>query len=387
MSTIIIHQKILPHYRVAIFDALINKLKNTTIIYGQQQKNESLKSVILKKENYTQIKNYYFFKDKIFYSGASGLILKNNPKVIITQFNVGNLNLYLLFLLRPIFNYKIILWNFGYDPENGFFPKKILKDKVRLFFYQKSDASIFYWKKGKEVIEEYSVKTKHYFVAPNTLDTVTLVKYRKKFDSVGKGMLKAELGIIEKYHFVYVGRLLEDKQIDLLFKAYSKLKNQNKIRLSIIGAGPELLRLRKLAEELNLINCFFLGEILDQVEVGKWIYISDAFVMPGRLGNSVVHSFCFGVPIISQKKDYFYHGEGIGYIKNNENAFLAKDNDELDFAEKMKILMENPLIAEEMKEVAIKTVEDDCSLEKMIEGFENAINYVTKNNHENSASS
>ncbi len=387
MTPIIIHQKILPHYRIAIFDALIGRLKNTTIVYGQQQKNESLKSTLVNKENYLLTKNYYFFKDKIFYSGASLFIFRKKPKVIISQFNVGNLNLYLLFLLRPILGYKIILWNFGYDPENGFAPNAVFKDKIRLYFYQKTDAALFYWQKGKEVVEEFSKRTDHYFVAPNTLDTTTLVKYRNEFEKTGKGMIKASLGIAEKFHFVYVGRLLLDKQIDLLLKAFSEFRNDPEVRLTIIGNGPELLNLRKTAEELNLKNCFFPGEILDQYEVGKWIFISEAFIMPGRLGNSVVHSFCFGVPIISQRKDYFYHGEGIGYIKDTQNAFLAEDNNSESISKKMRLLIEDQEIALNMRESAIKTVENECSLEKMIEGFENAIKFVNKQKNESSAGS
>ncbi|MBK8551335.1 MAG: glycosyltransferase family 4 protein [Ignavibacteria bacterium] len=183
----------------------------------------------------------------------------------------------------------------------------------------------------------------------------------------------------EQFHFVYVGRLLKDKQIDILLKAFSLVeKDCDDCRLTIIGDGPEKNNLFKLSGELKIRKIHFTGEILDEEQTGKWIYISDAFVMPGRLGLSVVHSFCFGTPVISQRKEGHFHGEGIGYIIDGENGFLSADSNEKDMAFKMKEIISDAELSKRLRENAFAAAKNVCSIENMLNGFEQAIEFVSK---------
>jgi glycosyltransferase involved in cell wall biosynthesis len=262
----------------------------------------------------------------------------------------------------------------------GFNPEKNFADKLRLKLSEKADAVLFYWEKGKKEIESFTKNSGHFFVAPNTLDTDRQFSLKYKFDETGIENLKKELKVNEKFHFIYTGRLLKDKQVDLLLKAFKKLEEINPdCRLSIIGNGSEYNYLKKLSEDLKAVNIYFLGEILDEETAGKWIYISDAYVMPGRLGLSVVHSFCFGTPVISQKKNSHYHGEGIGYIKEGVNGFLASDGNVNEITEIMNRIISDKELSEKLKHNAFETAKNDCSVDKMLDGFDSAINYVMKN--------
>ena len=377
---ILILQRILPHYRTGVFKRLSERFRNLTIVYGKPAADESLKNEKSPlPNNFVEVKNHYpFGSSKIFFSEVFRVVSLRKPKVVISVFNVGNLNLYRLFLLRKAFGIKLILWSFGYDPHRGFQPDKNFSDKIRLLMCQNADAVIFYWNKGKNEVEKFSKKKEHYFVAPNTLDTEILTSIRTRLDSAGRESLKRELGITEKHHFVYVGRLLEDKQVDLLIKAFGLFCGETGDgRLTIIGDGPERKNLEELAHQTEG-RIVFAGEIIDEETVGKWIYISDAFVMPGRLGLSVVHSFCFGAPVISQKKDVFYHGEGIGYIKDGFNGLLAIDGDTTDLAKKMKLIAEDSQLSDRMRKNAMDIIVNECSVDKMISGFEEAIDFVLK---------
>lgn len=376
---IIILQRILPHYRAGIFRKLCERFPGMSVFYGQPFKNESLKNADNLSENFfINCRNTYFDKKgKLFISKIFLKINELRPEIIISVFNAGNLNIYILFLLRKFLKFRIILWSFGYDPVRGFEPDKNYTDKIRLYLSQKADAVIFYWENGKEEVSKYSKITGHYFVAPNTLDTDKQTELKRKFEITGKEKIKSELGVKEKFHFVYVGRLLEDKQIDFLFKAFSHLeKNTDNIRLTIIGDGPEKSKLENLSRKLNLKNIFFTGEITDEELTGKWIFISDAFVMPGRLGLSVVHTFCFGTPVISQKKEKHFHGEGIGYIKDGVNGFLTEDGNISELAERMKRIISDPDLSDRLRRNAFHSSQNECSVENMINGFEKAIKSV-----------
>ena len=130
---IIIFQRILPNYRVQIFKKIIKRFRDTCIMYGQPQKGEVLRSVIIKDyKHFQQVRNFYLTKSKsIFISNIFFKILVSKPKIIITVYNIGNINLYLFFILRAILKFRIILWSFGYDPKRGFNPNLYLKDKIR----------------------------------------------------------------------------------------------------------------------------------------------------------------------------------------------------------------------------------------------------------------
>ncbi len=136
--------------------------------------------------------------------------------------------------------------------------------------------------------------------------------------------------------------------------------------------------LEKLSAELELKEVHFLGEILDEVITGKWIYISDAFILPGRLGLSVVHSFCFGTPVISQMKDKNFHGEGIGYMKNGINGFLTRDGNLNELAGKMNKIITDPGLSGRLRHNAFETAKNECSITGMVQGFSDAINFVRK---------
>jgi len=377
---IIILQRLLPHYRVGFFKKFCRRFPNSKILYGQPYKGESLKNAEQSNANiFEYSKNTYLSKTgKVFFSNIYFRIFKYRPDVIISVFNVGNLNIYLLFILKFFLRYKLILWSFVYDPVKGFDPNKRTADKVRLYLSQKADAVIFYWDIGKQVVSKYSDEADHYFVASNTLDTDRQFELKEKFDKIGKEKTKTELGIKEKFHFVYVGRLLEDKQVDLLLRAFKIVEDKNPdCGLSIIGDGPELINLEKLSVELGDRNVRFKGEILNDELTGKWIYVSDAFIMPGRLGLSVVHSFCFGTPVISQKKEDYFHGEGVGYIKENLNGYLVEDGSIEKIAEKMAVIISDSELSNKLRLNAFDTAVNECSIDNMINGFEQALNCAT----------
>lgn len=376
---ILILQRILPHYRAGFFEKLKTDFPFLKILYGNPYQGESLKNHVNPDKNiFSFAENIYFGKSgKIFISGIYKTLFQFKPEAVISVFNAGNLNLYILLILRVFLKFKLILWSFGYDPVRGYNPDNSFTDKLRLYLSNRADAVIFYWEEGKKEAEKYSVKSEHFFVAPNTLDTDRQIEIKKMLDLRGKNSIKDELCVKEKFHFVYIGRFLKDKQIDFLIKAFAEIElRYENVRLTLIGDGPEYANLKKLCTELELKKVFFMGEILEEESTGKWIYISDAFLIPGRLGLSVVHSFCFGTPVISQHKESYFHGEGVGYIKDGINGYLTVDGNVNDFAEKIIRLISDSEHSALLRKNSLKTIEEECSVGKMKKGFRDAIEYA-----------
>jgi glycosyltransferase involved in cell wall biosynthesis len=75
-------------------------------------------------------------------------------------------------------------------------------------------------------------------------------------------LFKIKTEIARDKQFVFLGRLVSDKGVDLLIKALAKMntRNETNYSLSIIGKGEEEIRLKKLVENLGLENeVSFLG--------------------------------------------------------------------------------------------------------------------------------
>ena len=99
-----------------------------------------------------------------------------------------------------------------------------------------------------------------------------------------------------------VGKLKEEKDQQLLFRAFAQLPRELDARLMIAGDGPLLGQLQSLAQELGVANrVLFPGHVAD-----CWpLYASaNLFVLPSReesFGNVLVEALHAGLPIVSTR--------------------------------------------------------------------------------------
>lgn len=93
-------------------------------------------------------------------------------------------------------------------------------------------------------------------------------------------------------YFLVVSRLVPYKRIDLVVKAFNKLK----LSLKIIGTGTELKKLKKMAGK----NIEFLGSLTDK-ELIRYYKESSAIIFPSLedFGLTIIESQFFGKPVIA----------------------------------------------------------------------------------------
>ena len=82
------------------------------------------------------------------------------------------------------------------------------------------------------------------------------------------------------FDFLYVGRLIKHKNVDLVIRAWAQLSaTRSRVSLGIIGAGPELESLKNLAESLGVGHSVsFLGHIESRAELMNLFRHSKIFV-------------------------------------------------------------------------------------------------------------
>ncbi len=101
---------------------------------------------------------------------------------------------------------------------------------------------------------------------------------------------------------VYAGRLVQEKRVDVLIKAFALLlRDQPSARLFIAGEGPDHDRLQQQVTTQHVDNVHFLG-LLPKPEVHTLLAGADLVVLPSRFEGFpmvALEALAYGVPVVA----------------------------------------------------------------------------------------
>lgn len=161
-------------------------------------------------------------------------------------------------------------------------------------------------------------------VIPTGLDLNGLVEKKVSDDEILK--LKEELGIKDKFIFLSIGRVSQEKSIDVLLESYSKVASDKSVLL-VVGDGPAKEELEQLAKDLKIENHVkFLG-FVPWEKVVTYYQVADIFLnasVTETQGLTYLESLAIGTPILVKKDDCL-----IDILKENVNGFYFDSKEEL----------------------------------------------------------
>ena len=113
---------------------------------------------------------------------------------------------------------------------------------------------------------------------------------------------------VQQSDLIYVGRLIEHKNIDLLIRSLKHVQSQvPDVKVLIVGDGPEMNNLRSLAKELDLSQSIrFLGFIEDYNYALSLMKSSRIFVSPSTregFGMAALEANACGIPVVTVNHD------------------------------------------------------------------------------------
>ena len=284
----------------------------------------------------------------------------------------------LLSLPLKLLGKKIILYEEMWVYPSRMLSYALLWPFARLFSLFCVDLFICTGSKAFEFLNKgVGVKRKKIYIAYNTAPSEGMcIQASRAFRDVDS--LKNTSGVPI---FLYLGRIVYYKGLDILIKAVSMLE-ENVIVL-VVGDGPYRSYCESLAKELGVFESFvFLGEC-ESEESSFFYQISDCFVLPSRFvdGVSVGHeswgftvneAMMAGLPVISSTAV----GAAHDLIVNNKTGYVFEQNSHIELSEAIDnflCLHESKL---EMGSEAKAWVERCCSYEQNVEVFCEVINKI-----------
>ena len=145
----------------------------------------------------------------------------------------------------------------------------------------------------------------------------------------------------EKYDIISIGRHMKHKNFDLLLKIISLLKtNHPKIKVLIIGKGPETLKLLKMKQALKLEkNVEILSFSRNHKDIYEYMKSSKIFVLLSELeGFSIIafEAMRCGLAVITLN----HPRNALSSFIDGKNGF-ALDRNEIEIAHKIDELLNN----------------------------------------------
>ncbi|POY38112.1 glycosyl transferase [Flavobacterium alvei] len=174
--------------------------------------------------------------------------------------------------------------------------------------------------------------------------------------------------LLGKKIILYVGRLVEVKNLDFLMTCVSKI-NQNDFCLIIVGDGPLRVELEEQARSLSLLDkVIFIGK-QENESLYNWYTFSNIFVLPStseRFGAVVNEALIGGCFVLCSSL------AGASSLINNENGLLFDPTNEMDLVEKLEIALNNSSVLEnkiEQLRVSKMPIEFDTMFNTLINQF------------------
>lgn len=251
-------------------------------------------------------------------------ILAENDVVIMNGYS--NKIFIILFLLNIFYRKPI-----GIDSDTQLsIPSNPIKRLFKWIYLRTifSNSSVYGLAGGtgrhKELFSHYGMSKERIFLMPMVVNNKQFIKDK----SIAH----------DTFTFLFVGRIIECKNLDLLLSAFvEEFSNSSTVYLDVVGDGPLLPYLKKQYCEYK--NIIFSGKCISNSLVAKY-HSADVFILPSiseQWGLVVNEAMAARLPVIVSDQV----GAAHDLVEGKETGFVFKWNGVDDLQRKMCAMYEN----------------------------------------------
>lgn len=290
--------------------------------------------------------------------------------VLVICSDIHNLSVMLLALRARLRGIRVVCWGHHWTAGG-----KMWRVRVRLFMARMlSDVYLCYTKTGIDFLCGLGFDRKRVFATGNTIDQNPIKVAMGHWDEGRIRRFKEEVGILDKKLLLVCGVLRPKMKLHQLFEALAdeRLRRRNVV-VAIIGDGDERDSNEALVKQLGVSdNVIWVGSTRDQEVMAPWFLSAIAFVYPGAIGLSILHSMSYGLPVVVHGNVEHQMPE-FEIMENGQTGVLFEEDSVSDLADKICWMIEHPESVQKMREYCKNKAWSEYTMEKMVASYAAAL--------------
>lgn len=300
-----------------------------------------------------------------------------------TEFGVGTFARILAkqFDIPLVHTYHTMYEDYVHYITHGYFDKsskKIVEYLTKFYCDKTTKELIVPSRKTYDLFKEKYKVDKNIHIIPTGIDTERF--YIEKQNQKELDTLRHDLGISkDDFVLLYVGRLAEEKNVEFLLEAHADLvKKHSKVKLMIVGSGPDYEKFIHYSEKLKIMNHVIFTNAVPYNDIPKYYHLASVFVTASKTetqGLTLIEAMASSVPVVCIEDESFNT-----FVVNDLNGYLFHDKRE--YIEDLELLISHPLKIKKLGKQA-RISSDAYSLkyfaEQVQDVYRTAIGKVSKN--------
>ncbi|WP_298885720.1 glycosyltransferase family 4 protein [uncultured Bradyrhizobium sp.] len=366
MRNVVILQRVIPHYRVRLFERLHQEFGWIVACADEPPRGTGLHVL---RDRTAPFARFFPFK---FLDAASpycalvpiGRILSElRPEAIISEFSLQMSSSWQLAARRLLRRSpKVLFWSHGLNTELNIGSLHGLASKgLRKLLFSGVDGNIYYTSECRTSMGLGANSPG--FVATNTID----VEEIRRTPSIP---LETHLG---SPTILSVGRITPDKALPLVVRGFLPLiETFPDATLVIIGDGPDRKHVEAAAGRYLGKNVVLTGSVFDEKVLASYFRRAQLSIIGGAAGLSVNHALAYDVPVLAFNagpNGPFHHPE-ISYVKEGVTGWLVDGWSSERLTEVLRAIFANGSDPQVRLHKSLREyVDRELTLDRMIDGF------------------
>lgn len=316
---------ILPSYRGGFYDIIFERSEVDVTVYAQN-KIPGMNLNLIHDHYPNNVKLVKFIcakREKIGWQFLPFYELFTKYDVVFVDGNPRQVSHFVLATLLRLFRKKVVLWTMAHS-FRGFAPTENLRlfwSRIFKYIYVYTDAEV-------DFLREKGFKDQYIVGMNNGLDQRKIDNAIVEWSDELLEAWRKKRGLTHSKLLLSCSRLDPKNRYDLIILALPIiLKKFPNVIWCVIGKGVEEDKLQEMVTEKGLADhVIFVGEIYSETELTPWFLSSELFIHPAAVGLSLLHSFGYGLPLITNGNRHLHNPEyaafengltGLNYIENN----------------------------------------------------------------------
>ncbi len=362
MADVIILQRLVPNYRMALFRRIWEEL-GWPVVFGRNLGKPGMN--LLDNEPFMLGYDFHTSRRGVTHVPLAKILADLKPSAVIAEGALSMTSTWNLLARRNLFGGpKVFFWSIGYNTQRELDPEQWNgRQELYPWAYRLGDGCLTYGDDGRKFLRP-RLGGKPVFVAHNSLDMEQIAQAR------------AMAPVLPRRGFpelVCVSRLTPEKEFVKLVEAFRLLlKSMPDAKLTIVGDGPEKPAVAAAAAQELGKSIFMTGAVHDELTIASHMNRADAFVIAGRVGLAINHALGYGLPVFCFRRTAAgpLHGSEITHLKPGRTGYFVEPYEALAMAEMLaRVFQQVPDLKQQHEPVIKAYVEQHVSIRRMFEGF------------------